>query len=82
MEGSLGKRVVLDLSKQLEWKKHHIYFEFFFSISLLTTLRDRGRYACGMARQNYRDLPCAMCMKGKGKVEMARHGLSIRYMQA
>ena len=31
VEGSLGKIVVLDLSKQLEWKKHHIYFDSFSS---------------------------------------------------
>ena len=80
VEGPLGKRVVLDLSKQLEGKKHHIYFDnFFSSVSLLTTLRDRGLYACGTARQNYRDFPEALRMKGKGKLEMERHGLSNRY---
>ena len=29
MEGSLGKRVVLDLSNQLEGKKYHLYFDTF-----------------------------------------------------
>ena len=80
VDGPLGKKVVLDLSKQLEGKKHHVYLEPQpSSVSLLTTLCDRGLYACGTARQNYRNFPEALRMKGKGKLEMERHGLSNRY---
>ena len=77
-EGGLGRRVVLDLS---QGKHHHLYFDnFFSSVSLLDTLLQKGVYACGTARQNYRDFPDALKMKGKGKIEMERHGLKMRYM--
>ena len=80
-EGGLGRRVVLDLSQKLEGKHHHLYFDnFFSSVSLLDTLLQKGLYACGTARQNYRDFPGALKMKGKGKLEMESHGLRMRYM--
>ena len=63
IEGGLGKRVILDLSKTLEGKKYHLYFyNFFSSVSLLTTLLEKGLYTCGTARQNYRDFPSALKM--------------------
>ena len=78
-EGGLGKRVVLDLAKRLEGKKYHLYFDnFFSSVSLLETLLGRGLYACGTARQNYRDFPETLKMRGKSKTEMERHGLVNR----
>ena len=79
VEGGLGKRVILDLSKTLEGKKYHLYFDnFFSSVSLLTTLLEKGLYACVTARQNYRDFPSALKMQGKSKAEMQRHGLANR----
>ena len=80
VEGGLGKRVILDLSKRLEGKKYHLYFDnFFSSVSLLTTLLEKGLYACGTARQNYRDFPSALKMQGKkSKSEMERHCLANR----
>ena len=78
VEGGLGKRVILDLSKTLEGKKYHLYFDnFFSSVSLMTTLLEKGLYACG-TRQNYRDFPSALKMQGKSKAEMQRHGLANR----
>ena len=38
VEEWLGKRVVLDLVRQLQGKKYHLYFYTFSSVSLLTTL--------------------------------------------
>ena len=78
-ESGLGKRVVLDLARRLEGKKYHLYFDnFFSSVSLLDALLGKGLYACGTARQNYRDFPDALKMNGKSQREMNRHGLSKR----
>jgi len=79
VEEGLGKRVVLDLARQLEGKKYHLYFDnFFSSVSLLTTLREKGLYGCGTARQNYRDFPQVLKLSGRGKRELAKHGLINR----
>jgi hypothetical protein len=80
VQGGLGKGVVLRLSQGLQGLHHHLYFDnFFSSVSLLTTLLEKGLYACGTARQTYRDFPTALKMKGKSKAEMVRHGLMSRY---
>ena len=79
VDAGLGKRVVLDLSRRLQGQKYHLYFDnFFSSVSLLETLLDNGLYACGTARQSYKDFPAALKMKGKGKAEMRHHGLNNR----
>ena len=78
-QDSLGTRVVLALSEKLEGQRYHLYFDnFFSSVSLLSTLLSKGLYACGTARQSYKDFPSALKMKGKGKAEMQRHGLVNR----
>ena len=78
-EGGLGQRVVLDLARKLEGKKYHLYFDnFFCSVTLLTTLLQRGLYACGTTRQNYKEFPTELKMSGKGKREMENHGLFNR----
>lgn len=75
----LGKRVVLDLSRRLHGLRHHLFFDnFFSSVSLLETLLENGLYACGTARQNYREFPAPLKMKGKSKKEMERHKLVNR----
>ena len=67
---------VLDLSERL---RIITYFDnFFSSVSLLTTLLEKGLYACGTARQNYKDFPPALKMSGKSKTEMEKHGLVNR----
>ena len=79
VEGGLGKRVVLDLARRLEGKKYHIYFDnFFSSVSLLESLLQKGLYACGTARQNYRGFPTALKLDGRGKKELEKHGLNNR----
>lgn len=78
-ESGLGKRAVLDLSERLAGKNYHLYFDnFFSSVSLLITVLEKGLYACGTARQNYKDFPPALKMSGKSKSEMAKHGLVNR----
>ena len=79
-EGSLGTRVVLDLSQRLNGMHHHLYFDnFFSSVPLLEMLLQKGTYACGTARQSYKEFPPSLKMKGKNKTEMERHGLHKRY---
>ena len=76
-EGGLGKRVVLDLSQSLEGKHYHLYFDnFFTSVDLLQTLKERGIYACRTVRQTSRGFPPALKLSGKGKRELERHSLS------
>ena len=78
-ESGLGKRIVLDLSERLVGKSYHLYFDnFFSSVSLLIALLEKGLYACGTARQNYKDFPPALKMNGKSKSEMEKHGLVKR----
>ena len=68
VQDSLGKRVVLGLSQKLEGLRYHLYFDnFFTSVSLLSSLLDRGLYACGTTRQTYKEFPVALRMKGKSK---------------
>jgi hypothetical protein len=58
-----------------------LYFDnFFSSVSLLNILLGKGLYACGTARQSYKEFPVALKMKGKSKSEMVRHGLVNRYI--
>ena len=69
--GCLGKRVVLDLARQLQKlsrNKYHLYRDnFFSSVSLLKALLQKGLYAFGMARQNYKGFPTALKLDGRGK---------------
>lgn len=81
-ETSLGTRVVTDLSQSLQGKHYHLFFDYFFcSATLLRSLLSNGLYACGTARQTYKDFPAPLKMKGNGKKERERMGLKERYAQ-
>ena len=57
-EHQLGARVVKDLTKELQGKWHHVYFDFFFtSYSLLSDLEKSGIYGYGTARKDGRGFP-------------------------
>lgn len=57
-ETSLGKRVVIDLTRNLVGKYHHVYFDnFFTSVELMEQLLNDGIYACGTVRANRKGLP-------------------------
>ena len=78
-EGGLGKRVIMDLSRSLEGKNYHLYFDnFFTSVDLLQSLRDKGTYACGTVHQISRGFSPALKLTGNGKRELERHGLLQR----
>ena len=78
---SLGERVVLDLTQKLQGQHYHLYLiTFFTSTMLLSTLLSKGLYACGTAWQYYKGYPAALKMKGKGKREQRRMGLTNRYV--
>ena len=54
----LGARVVKDLTKELQGKWHHVYFDnLFTSYSLLSDLEKSGIYGCGTARKDRRGFP-------------------------
>ena len=58
VEHQLGARVVKDLTKELQGKWHHVYFDnFFTSYSLLRDLEKSRIYGCGTARKDRRDFP-------------------------
>ena len=60
-EKQLGQRVVKDLTQHLKGKKHHIFFDnFFTSEQLLRDLADDNIYACGTARKDRRGFPPAL----------------------
>ena len=76
---TLGERVVTDLSRKLEGKHYHLYFDnFFCPVTLLRTLLANSLYGCGTARQSYKDFPQCLKMKGNGKKERAGKGLKKR----
>ena len=70
---TLGERVVTDLSRKLEGKHYHLYFDnFFCSVTLLRTLLANSLYGSGTARQSYKDFSQCLKMKGNGKKRTSR----------
>ena len=58
VEHQLGARVVKDLTKELQGKWHHVYFDnFFTSYSLLSDLEKSRINGCGTARKDRRGFP-------------------------
>ncbi|XP_008189097.2 piggyBac transposable element-derived protein 4-like, partial [Acyrthosiphon pisum] len=58
VETTLGKRVVQDLTMNIEGKYHNVYFDnFFTSLELMEELLQDGIYACGTVRANRKGLP-------------------------
>ena len=59
VEHQLGARVVKELTKELQGKRHHVYFDNFFytSYSLLSDLENSGINRCGTARNDRRGFP-------------------------
>ena len=57
-EKALGARVVKQLTAHLHGKKHHVFFDnFFTSKELLHNLEKDGIYGCGTARKDRRGFP-------------------------
>ena len=58
IEHQLGARVVKDLTKELQGKCHHVYFDKkIYVIQLLSDLEKSGIYGCGTARKDRRGFP-------------------------
>ena len=58
LEKALGPRVVKELTAHLHGKKHHVFFDnFFTNKEFLEDLEDDGIYACGTARKDRRGFP-------------------------
>jgi hypothetical protein len=50
-EVALGEKVVLTLSDSIMGRHHLLFFDnYFTSVNLLSTLLDKGTYACGTIR--------------------------------
>jgi hypothetical protein len=78
VQDGLGKRVVVDLSRRLEGLKYHLYFDnFFSSVSLLNTLLGKGLYACGTARQSYKEFPVALAFCPSGGTFRSSSGMVL-----
>lgn len=57
-EKNLGPRVVMDLTRSLVNKHHHVFMDnYFTSLPLLRQLRSENIYACGTIRKNRKGLP-------------------------
>ena len=57
-EVGLGEHVVKSLTKGLEKKHHHVFFDnFFTSVNLLEDLEKDGVYGCGTVQRDRRGLP-------------------------
>ena len=65
-ENNLGKKVVLEMSKDLVGNHNHVYFDnFFTSTELLEELLAKGLYGCGTIRSNRKGLPDELRPKTK-----------------
>ena len=57
-ETDLGKKVVLEMTRDIGGKNHHIFFDnYFCSMSLLEELLANGIYGCGTIKSNRAGLP-------------------------
>ena len=57
-ETGLGARVVKHMTRDLQGKYHHVFFDnYFTSLNLLLDLEKDGIYACGTARKDRRGFP-------------------------
>ena len=69
-EVGLGEHVVKTLTRGLEKKNHHVFFDnFFTSVNLLEDLEKDGIYGCGTVRRHRKGLPS----------ELKNPGLKKRY---
>ena len=57
-EVGFGEHVVKTLTRGLEKKNHHVFFDnFFASVNLLEDLEKDGIYGCGTVRRDRKGLP-------------------------
>ena len=56
-EQGLGEHMVKTLTKGLEHKHHHVFFDFFTSVKLLEDLHEDGIFGCGTVRKDRKGLP-------------------------
>lgn len=65
-ESGLGQREFFGPLPKLEPKNYHLYFDnFFSSVCLTSELLTKQIYACGTARQNYKEFPSVLKLQGK-----------------
>ena len=77
VDGTLGERVVVNLSTVLKDEQFLLAFDnFFTSYKLMTGLLSKGIHACGTVRANRRGLP--EMLKTNDKLQRGHHLYSVR----
>ena len=56
-ETALGEKVVLTLSDSIMGRHHQFFDNYFTSVNILSTLLEKGTYACGTIRTNRKHYP-------------------------
>ena len=69
-ETGLGGKVVLQLAESIKGDNYHLYFDNYFSISLLSKLLEDGTYACGTIRTNRKQYPTEISDEAKQSVHL------------
>ena len=64
-ETALGEKVVLTLSEPLRGKHHQLFFDNYFTSTLLDKLLARGTYGCGTIRTNRKNFPSEISEEAK-----------------
>ena len=69
-EADLGKKVVLDMVRNLGGKYNHLYFDNYFnSVGLLEEWLEKTLYGCGTMRSNRSSLPAELRPKTKNNAQ-------------
>ena len=78
-ENGLGEHVVKTLTRGLETKKHHVFFDnFFTSTNLLEDLHKDGIYGCGTLREDRKNIPPELKKpKLKKRYNMVKVGVCV-----
>ena len=73
-EHGVGYEVVMDITMQYQWLRHHIYCDsLFMSVYLVESLLDRQTYICGTFKSDTRDMPLSVKRPG-----YLQHGQSVK----
>ena len=76
-EVALGEKVVLSLSDSIMGRHHKLFFDnYFTSVNLLSTLLNKGTYACGTIRTNRKQYPAEISRRSRSPIVVSLHFVS------